>query len=101
MNLVKRLVFVLLVACGGTTSPGDDASVTQDAASELPTVSGGDGAADSVVFASSCVTDAGTFTCDAGNGWAWGDEGTSCGEPCPVGSSCYTLGAGSSSGVCE
>ena len=44
MGCVKAVFFVFLVACGGTVSTGDDAAPTQDAASELPIVSGGEDA---------------------------------------------------------
>lgn len=103
MKLVKRLFFVMLVACGGTVSPNDDSGAAQDAASELPSVSGGDAAGDvEASVETKCIVEAGALACDAGKGWAWGDVGIGCSdEPCPVGAACYTIGAGSQSGACE
>lgn len=102
MNGVKAVLFLFLAACGGTVSTGNDAAATPDAADELPSVSGGgDGSAADAAIATSCVTDAGAFACDA-KAWAWGDAGALCSDmPCPIGAGCYTLGAGSQSGVCE
>lgn len=116
MDVVKRLVFVFLVACGGTVSAGGDAAVTSDAAPDValedastleaapPVDAFADVAApDAEAFGANCVIDDASYVCMPGSSWAWGDAATRCfNEACPLGMTCFLIsGLDAGVGVCE